>query len=140
MFYNSFCTFAQLNRNYLDEVFNFRILEIKWLKYFHSLFCFFRHSQHVLVLFCLFFVCFHPYDKSMCFFCFCSLQIFSFFVFDVFSLSQSLKMLPQNFFLPFGPCRSVLNCFTFSALYGLLIFLTFFQCKVLFLSSVISCF
>lgn len=92
MCFNSFCTFVQLNRNYLDEsVFSSNILAMKWLKYFHSLF-------QALVAYAVFLIfCFHPYNKSLYFFRFGSLQMFGFLMFDFFSLSWSSKVLSQKF-------------------------------------------
>lgn len=56
---------------------------------------------------CLLIFCFHPYNKSLCCFCFGSLQMFGCLMFDFFSLSWSSKVLSQKLVLPFGPCCSV---------------------------------
>lgn len=104
---------------------------MKWLKYSYSLFCLFFLAFLACVNIFLF-VCFHPYDKSMCFFYFGSLQIFSFLVF-VFSFSQSLKKLPQKFGFAIWALLFCLKLHHFLCIIWPPACLTFFQPKHLLL-------
>lgn len=86
------------------------------------------------------FFCFHPYNKSLCFFHFGSLQMFGFLVFDFFSLSWSSKVPSQKFVFAIWALLFILICITFSARYGLLLFWiflsSFYSCPLWFLGFV----